>query len=156
VSNVVTNQASIVRFIEDNWSLGEIPGSFANISNSVDDLFNFNATRSELATPLFLDPTTGEPSYPIEGSISPNQGPAGTTVSISGLNFSTVTGQTRVFFGNRPALGVSCAASTTLSAPAATCTAIAPHGSAGLQVPITVRVGPTAAANDAGEYTYTS
>ena len=36
-------------------------------------------------------------------------------------------------------------------------TAIAPHGSAGLQVPITVRVGPTAAANDAGgEYTYTS
>ena len=156
VSNVVTNQASIVSFIEDNWSLGEIPGSFANISNSVDDLFNFNATRSELAAPLFLDPTTGEPSYPIEGSISPNQGPAGTTVSISGLNFSTVTGETRVFFGNRPALGVSCAASTALSAPATTCTAIAPHGSAGLQVPITVRVGPTAAANDAGEYTYTS
>ncbi len=156
VSNVVTNQASIVRFIEDNWSLGEIPGSFANISNSVDDLFNFNATRSELANPLFLDPTTGEPSYPIEGSIAPDQGPAGTTVTISGLNFSTVTGQTRVFFGNRPALGVSCAASTTLSAPATTCTAIAPHGSAGLQVPITVRVGPTAAANDAGEYTYTS
>jgi phospholipase C len=156
VSHAMTNQASIVKFIEDNWSLGQIPGSFANISTSVDDLFNFNATRSELARPVFLDPTTGEPSNPIEGAISPSQGPAGTTVTISGLNFSTVTGVTRVFFGNRPALGLSCAASTTLSAPATNCTAIAPHAGAGLQVPITVRVGASAAINDAGEYTYTS
>ncbi len=152
----MTNQASIVKFIEDNWSLGEIPGSFANISTSVDDLFNFNATRSELAPPVFLDPATGEPSYPVEGAISPSQGPAGNTVTISGLNFSTVTGVTRVFFGNRPALGVSCAASTTLSAPATTCTANAPRGNAGLEVPITVRVGTSVATNYAGEYTYTS
>ncbi len=137
----MTNQSSIVRFIEHNWGLGQIPGSFANISNSVDDLFNFNATRSELAHPCSSTRRPASPSYPIEGTISPNQGPAGTTVTINGLNFSTVTGETRVFFGNRPALGVSCAASTTLSAPATTCTAIAPHGSAGLQVPITVRVG---------------
>ncbi len=156
VSTVETTQSSIVGFIEDNWNLGEIPGSFANVSNPLNDLFNFNATRSELASPLFLDPSTGEPSYPVEGTISPTSGPAGTTVTVSGMNFSTITGVTKVFFGNRPALGVSCSASTTLSAPATTCTAIAPHGSAGLQVPVTVRVGTTRAVNDAGEYTYTS
>jgi phospholipase C len=155
VSTVETTQSSVVGFIEDNWDLGQIPGSFANVSNPLDDLFNFSATRSQLAAPLFLDPSTGEPSYPVEGTISPNSGPAGTSVTISGINFSTVTGVTKVFFGNRPALGVSCAASTALSAPATTCTAIAPHGGAGLQVPITVRVGTTRALNYAGEYTYT-
>ena len=156
VSHVRTDQSSIVAFIEQNWGLGQIPGSFANISGSLDDLFNFNATRGELARPLFLDPATGEPSYPIEGAISPAEGPAGTTVTINGTNFSTITGQTRVFFGSRPALGVTCAASTTLSAPATTCTVTAPRGNPGLQVPITVRVGNTTAVNDAGEYTYTS
>ena len=156
MSHVRTDQSSIVAFIEQNWGLGQIPGSFANISGSLDDLFNFNATRGELARPLFLDPATGEPSYPIEGAISPAEGPAGTTVTINGTNFSTITGQTRVFFGSRPALGVTCAASTTLSAPATTCTVTAPRGNPGLQVPITVRVGNTTAVNDAGEYTYTS
>ena len=53
----------------------------------------------DFARPLFLDPATGEPSYPIEGTISPAEGPAGTTVTINGVNFSTLTGQTRVFFG---------------------------------------------------------
>ena len=77
-------------------------------------------------------------------------------MTINGLNFSTVTGVTRVSFGSRAALGVSCYASTTLFAPATTCTAIAPHGSPGLQVPVTVRVGTTKAVNYAGEYTYTS
>jgi phospholipase C len=156
VSHALTDQSSIIAFIEQNWGLGQIPGSFANIAGSVDGLFNFNAARSQLASPVFLDPATGEPSNPIEGTISPNQGPAGTTVTVNGINFSTVTGVTRVFFGSRAALGVSCSASTTLSAPATTCTAIAPHGSPGLQVPVTVRVGTTKAVNDAGEYTYTS
>jgi phospholipase C len=156
VTHARTDQSSIIAFIEQNWGLGQIPGSFANIAGSVDDLFNFNATRGELARPLFLDSSTGEPGNPIEGSISPAQGPAGTTVTINGLNFSTVTGQTRVFFGPRPAFGVTCAASTTLLAPATTCTVTAPRGNPGLQVPITVRAGNATAADYAGEYTYTS
>jgi phospholipase C len=156
VSHVETSQSSIITFIEQNWGLGEIAGSFANISNNLTDLFNFSATRSQLASPLFLDPATGEASYPIEGTIAPTSGPAGTTVTINGLNFSTVTGVTKVSFGHLGALGVSCSASTTLSAPATTCTALAPPASAGLEVPVTVRVGTTRAVDDAGEYTYTS
>jgi phospholipase C len=156
VSHALTDQSSIVAFIEKNWGLGQIPGSFANIAGSLNDLFDWDYTPSQLDRPLFLSPTTGEPSYPVEGAISPADGPAGTSVTISGLGFSTVSGQTRVYFGSRPGLGVTCAASTTLDAPATTCTATAPPGPAGLQVPLTVRVNGVAAINDAGEYTYTT
>ncbi len=44
VDHTVTNQASIVRFIEDNWlggnRLGQ--GSVDAISNSITGMFNFN------------------------------------------------------------------------------------------------------------------
>jgi len=159
-SQYETSQSSLIAFIEYNWGLGEIPGSFANVPGSVDgilDMFNFNASPGQLAQPIYLNAQTGEPSYPVEGTISPASGPEGTTVTINGLNLSTVTGQTQVYFGGRPALGVTCAASTTLNAPATTCTATAPKPfTAGEQVPVTVRVNGVAAVDDAGEYTYTS
>jgi phospholipase C len=164
VQKTITDQSSIVSFIEYNWNLGQIPGSFANISGNgaagggLLGMFNFTAKGSELAEPLFLNAQTGEPSFPVEGSISPSTGPSdgGTTVTISGMNFSTTTGGTTVYFGMRRATDVSCAASTTLSAPATVCTVVAPPGSAGASVPIQIDVGRTSAVDDAGEYTYGS
>ncbi|MGP0032114.1 MAG: alkaline phosphatase family protein [Acidimicrobiales bacterium] len=157
VSNVNTDQSSIIAFIEQNWGLGQIPGSLANTAGSLDDLFNFSATPSQLAQPLVLSPTTGEPSYPVEGTISPSTGPSsgGTTVTINGMNFST-TGGTSVKFGNGPATDVTCTPSSTLAAPATTCTVTAPKGAAGSAVPVTVTVGTTRAVDDAGEYTYSN
>jgi phospholipase C len=67
-SNVVTHtlitQASVVRFIEDNWLSGKRlgGGSFDATAGSMMDLFDF---RSGGNTPkLFLDPVTGNPTSP--------------------------------------------------------------------------------------------
>jgi phospholipase C len=59
VSNTLTDQSSIIKFIAHNWTLGQIPGSAANIAGSLNDMFNF--TGSKHVTRLFLDPATGEP-----------------------------------------------------------------------------------------------
>jgi phospholipase C len=156
VSNTLTDQSSILQFIEQNWNLGQIPGSAANVAGSLDDLFNFSAKPAQQAKPLLLSTTTGEPSTPIEGVISPAAGTkaGGTTVTINGLNFALAPGATQVSFGGRSATDVSCAASKTLAAPATTCTAVAPKGVSGQAVPITVTVNDTKATDDAGDYSY--
>jgi phospholipase C len=158
VGNTLTSQASIVQFIEQNWNLGQIPGSFDAVTGSLDSLFDFSKTPSQLDPPLYLSPTTGEPSYPVEGTISPSSGPANqsTTVTINGINLGTAPNQTSVNVGGRPATNVTCSASATLKAPATTCTAVLPPGRAGQSEPITVRVGRTTAVDDAGDFTYTS
>ena len=58
VSHTLTDQSSITKFIQDNWSLGQIPGSAANIAGSLNDMFNFkkNGTSNP---PLYLNPNTG-------------------------------------------------------------------------------------------------
>jgi phospholipase C len=61
VSHTLTDQSSVTKFIEENWSLGEIPGSAANIAGSLNDLFNF--TNHHPAPALFLDPVTGRPQH---------------------------------------------------------------------------------------------
>jgi len=70
VDHTLTNQASILRFIEDNWHLGRIddldhpggtpPGqeSFDRISGSLADMFDFR--HPPHLRPLLLDPITGE------------------------------------------------------------------------------------------------
>jgi phospholipase C len=59
VSHVKSEQASILRFIEDNWSLGRIGDqSFDARAGSLSDLFDFSAAS---ASPLLLDPATGLP-----------------------------------------------------------------------------------------------
>jgi phospholipase C len=61
VDNTITDQSSILRFIEDNWGLGQIGNqSFDAKANSLDGMFNF--TGSVHAAPLYLNPTTGEPT----------------------------------------------------------------------------------------------
>jgi phospholipase C len=58
VDHQVTDQSSIIRFIEDNWSLGRIGnGSADAIAGTLDGLFDFGSRNHK----LFLDPLTGRP-----------------------------------------------------------------------------------------------
>jgi phospholipase C len=61
VSSNLTDTASIIKFIEDNWLKGErIPDSFDAVSGSIDapgGLLDFNVRPHD--TPVILNPTTG-------------------------------------------------------------------------------------------------
>ncbi len=61
VDHTLTDQTSIIRFVEDNWLNGQRigNGSFDAISGSVFNMFNFHQRRH--SEPLLLNPTTGEP-----------------------------------------------------------------------------------------------
>ena len=57
VDHRVTDQSSILRFIEDNWSLGRIGnGSTDVVAGKLDGMFVF---RGASAPVLILDPATG-------------------------------------------------------------------------------------------------
>jgi phospholipase C len=57
VDHLVTDQSSILRFIEDNWNLGRIGnGSADAIAGTIDGMFNF---ASDGGSRLILDPTSG-------------------------------------------------------------------------------------------------
>jgi phospholipase C len=60
VDNTVTDQSSIIHFIEDNWLGGQRlgGGSFDGIANSITQMFNFKKIRTNGV--LLLNPTTGE------------------------------------------------------------------------------------------------
>jgi phospholipase C len=60
VDHTITDQSSIIHFIEDNWLGGKRigQGSFDSIANSLVQMFDFNQDPSQRR--LFLDPTTGE------------------------------------------------------------------------------------------------
>ena len=61
VDHSVTDQSSILRFIEDNWNLGRIGNqSFDALAGTLNNLFSFHDNENQ---PLFLDPTTGEPIH---------------------------------------------------------------------------------------------
>ena len=64
VSHSLITQASVVRFIEDNWLRGERlgGGSFDATAGSIMDLFDFS--KKALDPPLFLDQQTGNPAHP--------------------------------------------------------------------------------------------
>jgi len=58
VDHSITDQTSILRFIEDNWGLGRIGNqSFDVLAGSLGNMFDFS-NRSNSAR-LFLDPMTG-------------------------------------------------------------------------------------------------
>ena len=59
VDNTLTDQTSVIRFIEDNWLGGERigNGSFDTIANSISQMFNFTKARANGV--LFLNPSTG-------------------------------------------------------------------------------------------------
>jgi phospholipase C len=60
VDHSVTDQSSVIRFVEDNWLGGQRigNGSFDTIAGSIANMFNFKKIRSNGT--LILDPTTGE------------------------------------------------------------------------------------------------
>ncbi|MCU1655539.1 MAG: phosphoesterase, partial [Pseudonocardiales bacterium] len=62
VDHTLTDQSSILKFIEDNWRLPRIPGSFDSIAGSLNNMFDFRDRHGENGT-LYLDPTTGQPQY---------------------------------------------------------------------------------------------
>ena len=59
VDHTAISQASIVRFIEDNWLGGQRigGGSFDATAGSINNMFDFSSAAR--TTPLFLDPTLG-------------------------------------------------------------------------------------------------
>ena len=61
VDHTVTDQTSVIHFIEDNWLGGERigQGSFDSVANSISQMFNFSKIRTNGV--LYLNPTSGEP-----------------------------------------------------------------------------------------------
>lgn len=58
VDHQATDQSSILRFIEDNWSLGQIGENSSDVkAGTLNGLFDFTGSRR--APRLFLDPATG-------------------------------------------------------------------------------------------------
>lgn len=59
VDSTMTDQTSVLRFIEDNWLGGERigQGSFDGIANSIDHMFDFNGAQN--GGRYILDPNTG-------------------------------------------------------------------------------------------------
>jgi phospholipase C len=61
VDHTVTDQSSILRFIEDNWNLGRIGDySFDEKAGPLTNMFDFSGSGS--TNTLILDPSTGEPA----------------------------------------------------------------------------------------------
>jgi len=61
VDHTITDQTSVIRFVEDNWLNGKRigSGSFDGIANSIEGMLNFNKAPN---TNLYiLDETSGEP-----------------------------------------------------------------------------------------------
>jgi len=87
VDHSITDQASILRFIEDNWSLGRIGnGSADAYAGTLNNMFSFNGA---LAKPLILDPSKG--TVVSGGSVT--SGPSLTAAVASPKNTSTITRQ---------------------------------------------------------------
>ena len=74
VDHTITDQSSILRFVEDNWGLGRIgDGSFDARAGSLSNMFNFSP-RHSADEQLFLDESTGEPLYPPFGHDAGHRG----------------------------------------------------------------------------------
>ena len=61
----MTDQTSIIRFIEDNWQTGRIgDSSFDGLGGDIQPMFDFS--DHPLAPPLLLNPATGERADTLE------------------------------------------------------------------------------------------
>jgi phospholipase C len=59
IDHRVTDQSSILRFIEDNWSLGRIGGDSSDVkAGKLNGMFDFD-DHHDRASKLILDPATG-------------------------------------------------------------------------------------------------
>jgi phospholipase C len=62
VDSALTTQASVVRFVEDNWLGGKSVGGGSDdaVAGTLNGMFQFSRPSDP---PLFLNPSTGEPEY---------------------------------------------------------------------------------------------
>jgi len=89
VDNTITDQSSILAFIENNWQLGRLPGSSDAIAGSLGNMFDFSPNGPR-APRLILDDTTGEVV-----STSPSDvGSPGSTTTTSSTSSSTTSSKT--------------------------------------------------------------
>jgi phospholipase C len=71
VDNTLTDQSSVVRFIEDNWDLGRLGNQSTDaLAGPMNNMFNFSGGGS--VAPLILDPQTGEPAATFATSAGPS------------------------------------------------------------------------------------
>jgi phospholipase C len=62
VDHSLTDQSSVLRFIEENWSTGQIGGgSFDQLAGSLMNMFTFDSPTAFGERRLLLDPATGQP-----------------------------------------------------------------------------------------------
>ncbi len=61
VDHTLTDQSSILKFVEDNWKLQRINGSAEAIAGSFNGMFNFREGRGDNKKLYLLDPVTGQP-----------------------------------------------------------------------------------------------
>jgi phospholipase C len=60
IDDTITDQSSILRFIEDNWNLGRIGGGSVDaIAGTLDNMFDFDDGAQHNPRRLILDPLTG-------------------------------------------------------------------------------------------------
>ncbi len=150
ISDNLTDTASILTFIEDNWLGGKrLPsGSYDAISGSLDaagGVLDFSVTPHD--TPVILDPDTGEViPVPVVDKLSPDKGTTkgGTLVTITGQDF---TGATKVYFGT--------AAGTDLKVVSATeITVKSPKGTGTVHVSVVGPGGTSLATSAATKFFY--
>lgn len=85
VDHTVTDQSSILRFVEDNWNLGRISGSTDAYAGSLLGMFNFNST----APAVILDPTSGLVTTPTTTGTGSSGSGSGTGSGSSGGSTSS-------------------------------------------------------------------
>ena len=61
VDHTMTDLSSVTAFVQQNWQLPQIPGSFASVAGSLSPMFNFNPITGGHNPRQYLDPTTGQP-----------------------------------------------------------------------------------------------
>jgi len=62
VDHTLTDQSSIIKFVQDNWGLPRIPGSFDTIAGTLTNMLRFGGGERASNPKLFLDPVTGQPA----------------------------------------------------------------------------------------------
>jgi phospholipase C len=60
VDHTLTDQSSVLKFVEDNWKLPRIAGSYDNIAGTLNNMFDFDDHHGGNNRKLFLDPITGK------------------------------------------------------------------------------------------------
>jgi phospholipase C len=65
VDHTITDQSSIIAFVEDNWGLPRIPNSMDAIAGPITNMLDFSQQEDDDQGnhALFLDPSTGQPMH---------------------------------------------------------------------------------------------